>query len=346
MSDARELIAEGIERLLGAEVNRPLLEDFETGRWPAGLWAAIEDAGYAQVLAADGAARDWTDAAPVLRALGRHRAPVPLAETVVANWLLARAGLPVEPGPVTLLDADPSVQLRRAGTGVQVSGVAPRVPWARFARRAVYGAELDGRQVLALIDLPEDAIVEAGTNAAAEPRDGVRLDGCTVRACAPVQAGSASIRTYGALARAAEISGAIESVLAQALQYANDRVQFGRPIGKFQAIQHMLAELACESAAANAAVAAACEVAGSDDDRIEIATAKIRAGDAAGRATAIAHQVHGAIGFTYEHTLHFATRRLWSWRAEYGAGAQWAAWLGGGAVAAGAEGFWPAVTAR
>ena len=64
------------------------------------------------------------------------------------------------------------------------------------------------------------------------------------------------------------------------------------------------------------------------------------------RGAAIAHQVHGAIGFTHEHSLHFATRRLWAWREEFGADAWWAERLGQAAIAAGAAGFWPALTQR
>ena len=65
-----------------------------------------------------------------------------------------------------------------------------------------------------------------------------------------------------------------------------------------------------------------------------------------GIGRSVRHQVHGAIGFTYEHGLHFATRRLWSWRAEFGAGRDWAETLGHETIAAGADALWPHVTAR
>ncbi len=80
--------------------------------------------------------------------------------------------------------------------------------------------------------------------------------------------------------------------------------------------------------------------------RFSAAVAKVRAGEAATRATGIAHQVHGAIGFTQEHALHFATRRLWAWRAQFGSDAWWAAELGRSAIAAGGSGFWTALTQR
>ena len=90
----------------------------------------------------------------------------------------------------------------------------------------------------------------------------------------------------------------------------------------------------------------AFDAAGTESTAFDVAAAKVRAGEAATRLGAATHQVHGAIGFTYEHTLHFATRRLWSWRAEFGADAQWAAELGRAAIAAGSGGFWAHITQR
>jgi alkylation response protein AidB-like acyl-CoA dehydrogenase len=147
--------------------------------------------------------------------------------------------------------------------------------------------------------------------------------------------------------RAAQMGGAMEAALEYATQYANDRVQFGRPIGKFQAIQHQIALLAEEAAAAQMAVDSAASrfAERRPDAELAAAAAKIRAGEAAGKITEIAHQVHGAIGFTEEHTLHYLTRRLWSWRDEFGNETYWAGVLGRHIVDAGAAGLWPLITA-
>nr|MBF0683999.1 acyl-CoA dehydrogenase [Pseudomonas sp.] len=77
-----------------------------------------------------------------------------------------------------------------------------------------------------------------------------------------------------------------------------------------------------------------------------VAAAKICAGEAVRKGTSIAHQVHGAIGFTYEHSLNFATRRLWTWRGEFGNAAWWAERLGRAFVKAGADRFWENLTDR
>jgi acyl-CoA dehydrogenase len=133
------------------------------------------------------------------------------------------------------------------------------------------------------------------------------------------------------------------------VQFALDRVQFGRPIAKFQAVQHNLASLAGEVAAAGAAADAAAEAIaghglGSALVTAEIAIAKLRVGEAAGTGAAIAHQVHGAMGFTYEHSLHHATRRLWAWREEFGNETHWATQLGHMVAEVGADALWPFIT--
>jgi alkylation response protein AidB-like acyl-CoA dehydrogenase len=136
----------------------------------------------------------------------------------------------------------------------------------------------------------------------------------------------------------------LERVLALTVAYAGERSQFGKPIGRFQAVQQSLAEMAGHVAAGAAAAGGAAE-AFAGADLLPIAAAKVRTGEAAGRAAAIAHQVHGAIGFTQEHILHRFTGRLWSWRDEFGDEAEWSLALGTQAVEAGPDGLWPLVTA-
>jgi acyl-CoA dehydrogenase len=123
-------------------------------------------------------------------------------------------------------------------------------------------------------------------------------------------------------------------------------VQFGRPISKFQAIQHQMAVLASETAAASAAVEQAVEASAELPDLLTIAVAKARVGEAAGKAANIAHAVFGAMGFTREHTLHYSTRRLWAWRNELGNEAYWQKRLGRTFTAGGADRLWETLTAR
>jgi len=193
--------------------------------------------------------------------------------------------------------------------------------------------------------------IREGTNLAGEPQDTVSFDGAAAIGSGPPPAGfdPPALARLGAAVRAQQMAGALEHILDQSVQWSLDRVQFGRPIGKFQAVQHNLAMLAGEVAAAGAAADGAAEAialegpAGEAALR-EVAVAKVRVGEAASTGAAIAHQVHGAMGLTYEHSLHQSTRRLWAWREEFGNEALWAERLGRMVAERGADALWPFMT--
>jgi acyl-CoA dehydrogenase len=185
---------------------------------------------------------------------------------------------------------------------------------------------------------------------ARDPRDRIFLNGTRPVATA-VGRGLASNQIFelGAMLRASQIAGALRRVLEMSLDYANTRQQFGRPIGKFQAIQQSLAQLAAEAAAADVAAATAWRAIDKSEAALsnagfEAAVAKIRCGEAARVGAAIAHQVHGAIGATDEHMLHYFTRRLWSWRQEFGGDSFWAERLGRLALKEPGAALWPLIT--
>lgn len=158
-------------------------------------------------------------------------------------------------------------------------------------------------------------------------------------------------RLQGAFIRVAQAAGALDAALAMSIDHVNTRQQFGKPLGKFQAVQQVLAIFATEAAAVNvagAAAAAALDRAHGDFDTalFEIASAKLRMNKAIGVAASIAHQVHGAIGFTREYDLHRLTGPLLDWRSDHGNDAYWANVLGGMAVKLGGAGLWAEVTRR
>ncbi|MCF7550820.1 acyl-CoA dehydrogenase family protein [Pseudonocardia sp. WMMC193] len=325
------------------------------GSWNEGLWDALRAAGLTAVGVPErlgGSGGDPLDAAAVVRVVAAHAGPVPLAEGLfpVAAGCVA-AGLPFPDGPCTVA-AGTGLLLRRTGAGVVLDGAVPRVPYGRVAARILVADDGAGDRpgLLALVD-PAVLTLAAGDNLAGEPRDDVVAAGSEVATdlVAEVPRGTATaLRRLGALARATQIAGAVDEVLALTVRYAGEREQFGRPIGRLQAVAHQIAVLAghaaAGSAAADAAVAAYVRTAEPDDLALAVAGAKVRAGAAAGSAARIAHQVHGAIGFTQEHRLHHLTRRLWSWREEFGSEAYWAEQLGRAIVHAGADALWPTIT--
>lgn len=325
MDSAAEMLRDTTDRLLAEHVTPQVLRDAERGVWAEGLWAAVEEAGLTRALlpeAAGGYGVDPRDALRIVRVAGAHAAPAPLAETMLAGWLLGRAGMPMPSGPLTV--------------GVVDGGVAVRVPWGRYAA-AVVLLQRDGIALVA----PDACRIETGENLAREPRDTLRVAAADWR---EADVSAPQLRAAGAAMRVQQIAGALGRITEMTVQYAQDRVQFGRPIGRFQAVQQNLSVLAAQTAAASAAADLAAEVFGDDPDLLAIAAAKSRAGEAAGVAATIAHQAHGAIGFTYEHSLHFLTKRLWSWRDEFGNEAEWNALLGRHMAAQGADRLWETLT--
>ncbi|WP_421863720.1 acyl-CoA dehydrogenase family protein [Parvibaculum sp.] len=339
MNELQTILSDSVNGLLAERVTKALVQKAEEGDFPAALWNEVEANGLTRVLVPEsqgGAGGTWADAAIVLKAAGEHVTPLPLADALLANWFLVQAGIEVPEGVTTLLDGAFTLE------GGKLSGEASSVP---FGRNAAHGVAIVKDDVV-LVPL-DGAAIEPGLNVAREPRDRVVLKGASATVKKATLPGNA-MKLYGALIRSCQMAGALGYLSSQSVAYANERTQFGKPIGKFQAIQQQLAVLSTQAAACGVVTDHACAQVDKrgPDAAFEIAIAKVRVDDASSIATSIAHQVHGAIGFTYEHGLHFATRRLWSWRAEFGAGNDWAAMLGRETIAAGADALWPNVTAR
>ena len=353
--ELRTILADTCSRLFTAQVTPQLQESAEKGTWPEALWRQVEENGLTLPQVPEsrgGAGGSWSDAHVVLTTAGRHAVPLPIAETMMGGWLLAQSGLDVPMGPITLAPTSLHTRLTliRNGKGWRLEGSAPRVPWGRQAEHVVVAAEDEGRPMIALIARGA-ASVEEDVNLALEPRDTLTWRGAPVVAASP---GPSADRLWqlGALARAAQMAGGLEYLLAQSVKYVTERSQFGRTLASFQAIQHQLALLAGHTAAAGMAAQhafATMDARGAGnlgEAAFEVAVAKVRVGEAAGLGAGIAHQSHGAIGFTYEHSLHFVTRRLWSWRAEFGGESHWSLELGREVAARGAEALWPHLTSR
>lgn len=352
MSSDADLIARSIGRLFADHVDRGLRERAEAGELDAALWQRLVDGGYPWMLAAEGAGglgQPWRHGFAVLHAIGHWQVPLPLAETLVAAQLASLAGLALPDGPLTLIEqgCGNDLRLQSGSGGLRLSGTVHQVPWARHAQAALVSLA-DAGLVLLPLRGARGLGLHPRVDLAGAPADTLQFD--AVALPAPARLPLALDRpawALGALARCAMMVGALESALAQTVRYAGERVQFGKPIGRNQAIQQQLALLAGDVAAARMATRVACDEAPDGAGALfGIAVAKVRCGEAATRGTAIVHQVHGAIGFTHEHPLHFATRRLWAWREQFGSDAEWAQRLGRAAIRAGAAGFWPALTSR
>jgi acyl-CoA dehydrogenase len=355
--DETRMLLESMGRLFEDKSTKQVIDAAETGTFSAELWEAVAETGLplaALPESAGGADAEWSDLFAALRVAGRFSTPIPLAETMLAAWVAAGSGLDIAEGPMTVgpVRAADKLTLARDGNGWRLSGIASRVPYAQHAARIILIAEgKNGAEMAVALDGTGDAQLSSGKNIANEPRDtlsftNVRLE---ADAAAPVTGGISRQALYrrGALARATMMSGALERAMDLAVNYAQERQQFGRPISKFQAVQQNLAVLAGQTAAAVAASNLGIEALGRDPEREEflIGVAKTRVGEAATLACEIAHQVHGAIGFTKEYALQLSTRRLWSWREEFGSDPEWAAKVGTYICRRGADELWPTLTA-
>jgi len=272
MNIAGNLIADATRRIFRNLGDPQAINNARDDAWRAPLWKALEEAGLTRAWVPEahgGAGASLEEGFDILRISGEYAVPVPLGETLLAGWALARDGKNVPPGPLAV-----------------------------------------------------DVSTKDNT-----------------------------LRLMGAAVRSMQMAGALQSILERSVAYAKERVAFERPIGGFQAVQHNLARLAGETAAALAAAGSAADAICTEPEFndavfLEVASAKIRVGEAAGEGAAIAHQVHGAIGFSREHVLHRYTQRLLAWRDDFGSESAWAASLGARVAAAGAARLWPMLAER
>jgi acyl-CoA dehydrogenase len=252
---------------------------------------------------------------------------------------------------MTVLPAAPKDRITCDADGV-LSGRARGVPFAKAAKHfAVLAHGKDGA-VIALLDATK-ARIEPGLNVGYDHSDTVTLHQAQPITIKPVPNGldQTTLMLMGGVARSLQIAGALESMLDISVRYSNERVAFEKKIAKFQAVQHNLARLAGESAAALAAATSAADAianakAFNDEVYLEAASAKIRCAEAAEKGGGIAHQVHGAIGFTMEHILHRYSLRALAWRDDFGSESYWAVELGKLIANRGADELWPLVASR
>jgi acyl-CoA dehydrogenase len=350
MNELRQELGKGLARLSEEACTSEVMESAEQGVWPEALWTGLEDIGLVVAALpeeAGGVGLDLPDLLYIVARSAYHAMPVPLVETYLAGRGLVSVGMDVPPGALTVapLMADDRLTLSRDGGVWSVQGTARRVPWGNVCGHAVVVAEHGGAEHVALVRLNPEMVVAEDRNVAGEPRVTVKFDGAAVVDARAMAGARERLELDGALFRSVQMTGALERALELSLVYAGERVQFGRPIGKFQAVQQMLAVMAGHVAAAKAAADFAVFGCATALSLFPVAIAKARAGEAAGLSAEIAHQVHGAMGITREHRLHFSTRRLWAWRDEFGAEVLWQRRLGSMVAEQGPDALWPMLTA-
>ena len=308
-----DLFTDALRQLLLDQCTPKLVREIESGQSAEPLWNKLEESGFPDALLSEaqgGAGLTLSEVFPMLELCGAYAVPLPLAETMLARALLAQAGLEAPNGCITFgLDAT------RADGAIRCK----RVPFGRVANWVLlaYG---DVCRLLPMAQAEMKPTVFA-------------LDADLAWRAADVDAaqrlvGQHDLRTLHACICAAQLSGALMSVFTRTLQFANERSQFGRPIGKFQAIQHQLSVISEHTFSARMAAQIGCHCENGTPERLRVAVAKARASEAALEVAALCHSIHGAIGFTEEFDLQLFTRRLHAWRQSAGSESYWHMVLG------------------
>jgi alkylation response protein AidB-like acyl-CoA dehydrogenase len=314
------LLADSIERFVAGCSTPAVVREVERDQGAAALWAELESSGYADLLvdeSAGGAGLGLHEAFALWLACGRHALPLPLAQTAWVRAVLPLAGVDAPSGPLTL-----AAQCNRDAQG---AWRCQNVPFGRVADWVLVG-DAQGAALLPVAAgerLPSGVFgsLQAHVQWPTQPKGALPLPG-------PID-----LLHAGALMTATLMAGALQRVLEATLAYANDRAQFGKSIGKFQAVQQQLSVMAEQVFAARMAAEIGCAGEGVAPHPLRAAMAKARASEAAEKVVAIAHAVHGAIGVTAEYDLQLHTRRLQEWRGDFGSQGYWHVQLGRALVA-------------
>jgi len=315
------LLFESIHRFVAGCSTPTVVREVERGQGAAALWAEVESSGYAELLVAEcngGASLGLREVFALWLACGRHALPVPLAATAWVRAALAQAGVAAPSGPLTLA--------AHCHRDTQGAWRCQNVPFGAMADWVL----VSDAQASALLPVAGGERRPTGVHGSLQAHLSwtARPDG------ALALPGPVDLLHAGALMTATLMAGAMQRVLEATLSYANDRAQFGKAIGKFQAVQQQLSVMAEQVFAARMAAEIGCTGEGIAPHPLRAAVAKARATEAAEKVVAIAHAVHGAIGVTAEYDLQLLTRRLQEWRADFGSQAYWHAQLGQALVAA------------
>jgi alkylation response protein AidB-like acyl-CoA dehydrogenase len=302
------MFAEAIEDILRDHCTPAMVRAIEDGGSGASLWQAFAGAGFLELLRPEqegGAGLPLADLYPVLAHFGRYAAPLPMAQAIAARALVG-PGVALPEATLTLAPA-----LLRAEGELR----APLVPFGLVADHVLAA---DGDQLLLLDTSSAQRLPTgiAGSQAATLVWTGAGH-------AQTIAGDAAALAPMAAALHAAMMAGAMTRVFEMTLQYCNDRQQFGKPLGKFQAIQHQLSVMAEQVAAVSIAAEAAFESGSRTPSLVRAAMAKARASEAVPLVANTAHALHGAIGVTEEFDLQLYTRRLHAWRMAHGAEHHW-----------------------
>lgn len=308
-------------RLLEQKCTHAVIREVESSGRAKALWTSLEQSGFADAIlpeSASGAGLSLREAWPIVLSLGRHVVPAPFAQTMLARAWLCLAGLKIPSGSITFAP----FQVTTGATSVACRNVS-------FGRTADHVMVQFDRRVVILA--AKDASMTVSGGHASLDAD-MHWPSTVLDEAPQAMAAPHLLADLQAWCLSALIAGAADRVLEMTLNFANQRVQFGKPIGRFQAIQQQISEMAEQVFGVRMASEMSCQADGFQPTPLTAALAKMQCSQAVDKIASISHAVHGAIGVTQEYDLQLHTRRLREWARSGGGHGYWANRIGAAAL--------------
>jgi len=305
------------EKLLTQVSTPQVIRSIERGGETQALWSSLQESGFADALlpeSADGAGLTLNDIWSVIFATGRHVVPLPFAQTILARAWLNAQGQTIPTGSITFAP----FQLQKSGDALVGHAVT-------FGRTADWVLAQKDAEVW-LLPVADATVVTSGGHGSLDADLSWTPEVAKRSLLGRWQ--SDQFMHLLALCQSVLIAGAADRAFEMTLAYANQRVQFGKPIGKFQALQQQISEMAEQVFGARMAAEMACRSTNWQPIPSLVAMAKTHTSQAVAKISSVAHAVHGAIGVTHEYDLQLYTRRLNEWARLGGGFGFWSAQLG------------------
>ncbi len=357
LTEDQEMLRSMAREFIEQETPRTFVRDMEEDErgFTADMWQKIAQVGWLGLIVPEehgGTGQNLVDLGILLEEVGHGVMPGPFFNTALTTVAILDAGTDAQKAeylpriaagdliataailePYSRLDANGiNLEASASGDGYTLNGTKMFVENAHAADYLLVAARTGGSGedgiTLFLVDAQSNGIsVDKLKTIATDNQCEVTFNGVSVPAAnvlGDVGGGWAHLRLLlqkGAALRCCQMVGALQEVLDMTVEYVKNRVQFGRPIGSFQAIQHYCANMATDVDGSRFITYQAIWRLGEGlPSDLEVSSAKAWVSDSAQRVAATAHQCHGAIGFTQEHDLQLFTRRLKAWEVSFGDG--------------------------
>ena len=357
LTEDQEMLRSMAREFIEQETPRTFVRDMEEDErgFTADMWQKIAQVGWLGLIVPEehgGTGQNLVDLGILLEEVGHGVMPGPFFNTALTTVAILDAGTDAQKAeylpriaagdliataailePYSRLDANGiNLEASASGDGYTLNGTKMFVENAHAADYLLVAARTGGSGedgiTLFLVDAQSNGIsVDKLKTIATDNQCEVTFNGVSVPAAnvlGDVGGGWVHLRLLlqkGAALRCCQMVGALQEVLDMTVEYVKNRVQFGRPIGSFQAIQHYCANMATDVDGSRFITYQAIWRLGEGlPSDLEVSSAKAWVSDSAQRVAATAHQCHGAIGFTQEHDLQLFTRRLKAWEVSFGDG--------------------------